>query len=84
MHIQNKLRTSHCRINEYPFAPDTCLQHLLKGAKRRQTKAGVVTSLRLHHSDIKNVKYYEERYENGPDLQDQRYEAPLRVSQINA
>ena len=74
---------SSTRVDEYPFAPDQCLQHILKGAGRRTTRTGVITSLRLHAGDVNNVKYYEERYEDGPDLQDRRYEEPLSVNVIS-
>jgi len=74
-----------CRANEFPFAEDGCLQHILKGAGRRKVRmTGVTTSMRLHQDDIKIVKYYEERFANGPDLQDQRYERSLSVAEINA
>ena len=68
---------ANTRTNNYPFADDGCLQYELKGAKHRRNRNGVITSLRLHVNEISAVKHYEERFENGPDLQDRRYEQVL-------
>ena len=71
------------RTNDYPFADDGCLQYLLKGARHRKNRHGVVTRLRLHQNEINAVKHYEERFEDGPDLQDRRYERPLERAQLH-
>ena len=64
---------------------DGCLQYLLKGAKAKMHRtSGVVTSFRLHHKEIGDVKYYEERFENGPDLHDRGFERGLSRADIRA
>ena len=82
---QTYIHITTCRANDYPFVYDGSLQLLLKGcAPKVHRRSGVVTSFRLKNYEVSDVKHYEERFANGPDLHDRGYEQPLSRSDIRA
>ena len=70
--------------DKFPFAYDACLQYKMKGAHfKKHRTSGVVTSFKIHANELDDVKYYEARFANGPDLQVCPHELPLTLAAIN-
>jgi hypothetical protein len=76
------LRTS-TRVDKFPFCSDECLQYKLKVRKVTREKTGVVKAFYVAQRDVKNVKYYEERFKGGSDLQPRQHERVLPLHAIH-
>lgn len=66
-----------CRVDQFPFCADESLQYIVATKKIKKTTGGVVKSFYIKDTALKDVRYYDERFRNGTDLQAREHERPL-------
>ena len=76
--------TRHLRCDRFLFVYDAALQYKMKGAHfRKKRKDGVITSFMINKNELKDVKYYEQRFANGQDLRPCAHELPLPPATVS-